>query len=375
MTKVLKGAAAFVRRELVLCIAVLLAIISAFFVPPSGEYFDYIDWDTLCQLFALMAVMKGFQSAGLFSFLAEKLLKRAHTTRRIMFVLVFLPFVMSMVITNDVALITFVPFALTVLSLSGNDRLAVPLVILQTIAANLGSMFTPIGNPQNLYLFARSGMSFGGMLLLMLPYVLLSAAGLAGIIMCFKSSPVLCELPRTELAGAFPLTWPAVFFVLCLLGLFNVLPPAYVAAIVFAFLVIFARPVLKKIDYSLLLTFFALFIFTGNLGALPAFKSALSSVISGNEVLVAVLASQVISNVPAALLLSGFTNNYSALIVGCNIGGLGTLIASMASLISFKEYARAHAEGRGKYLLQFTLYNLAFLAALIALYFLLINII
>ena len=157
------------RREAVLSAAMALAVVSAFFVPPSAEYLGYIDWDTLALLFSLMAVMKGFQQAGLFICLANSLLRRAHGTRALLAVLVGLPFVGSMIVTNDVALITFVPFGLVSLRMARQERLIVPLVVLQTVAANLGSMLTPMGNPQNLYLYAKSGMSFGSLCLLMAP--------------------------------------------------------------------------------------------------------------------------------------------------------------------------------------------------------------
>lgn len=371
MKKFLGAVAHFVKGEVVLCVAVLLAIISSCFVPPSAAYLDYIDWDTIALLFSLMAVMKGFQRAGLFSFLANKLLRHANTSKKIMAVLVFAPFFFSMAVTNDVSLITFVPFALIVLKAAGLSNLVIPTVVLQTLAANLGSMLTPIGNPQNLYLYNASGMSFGALVLTMLPYVALSGAGLLGVILCFKSTPVkMVEVPST-LGGAFSLGWPVVFFVVCLLSLFDIVSSLIIAAVVFVFLLIADRKTLLMVDYSLLLTFVALFIFIGNMGNIPAFRDFLSSIISGNELIVAVLASQVISNVPAALLLSGFSSQWSALIVGCNIGGLGTLIASMASLISYKSLAKEYPQSRGKYLLQFTVYNVAFLAVLIGLSFLL----
>lgn len=371
MNKVFSAAWRFAKREAVLCIAVLLAVISMCFVPPDIGYLDYIDWDTIAQLFALMTVMKGFQSVGLFSFLAHKLLKRADSTRKIMLVLVFLPFFFSMVATNDVALITFVPFALVVLRLSDSLRLAVPLVILQTLAANLGSMLTPMGNPQNLYLYAQSGMSFGELVLTMLPYCALSAVGLFAVVMCFRSAPVACGVPSAPLGSVFGLVWPAVGFVLCMLALFDIIPPLIVAAALLVFGLIAARGVLAKVDYSLLGTFAALFIFIGNIGNIGPFRDFLSSVISGRETPVAVLASQVISNVPAALLLSGFSDGWHALVVGCNLGGLGTLIASMASLISYKEIARNFPEKRVRYLLVFTAYNVAFLAVLMGMWALL----
>ena len=364
MKNFLGAAARFVKREAVLCIAVLLAVISMFFVPPNAGYADYIDWDTLALLFSLMAVMKGFQRTGLFDYLANKLLKRANTSKKLMAVLVFLPFFLSMVVTNDVSLITFVPFALIVLKSAGLHRLILPTVVLQTLAANLGSMLTPIGNPQNLYLYNASGMSFGELVLTMLPYVALSGIGLLVAVLLFKSSPVGEVEVQTELKGAFALSWPAVFFVCALLGLFDVIPTIAVAAAVLLFLLVADRKTLAKIDYSLLGTFVALFIFIGNMGNIQAFRTFLSSVIEGNEVIVAVLASQVISNVPAALLLSGFSAEWPALVVGCNIGGLGTLIASMASLISYKSIARECPERRGAYIVQFTIFNIIFLAAL-----------
>ena len=364
MKNFLGAAARFVKREAVLCIAVLLAVISMFFVPPNAGYADYIDWDTLALLFSLMAVMKGFQRAGLFDYLANKLLKRANTSKKLMAVLVFAPFFLSMVVTNDVSLITFVPFALIVLKSAGLHRLILPTVVLQTLAANLGSMLTPIGNPQNLYLYNASGMSFGELVLTMLPYVALSGIGLLVAVLLFKSSPVNEVEVQSQLKGAFALSWPAVFFVCALLGLFDVIPTIAVAAAVLLFLLVADRKTLAKIDYSLLGTFVALFIFIGNMGNIQAFRTFLSSVIEGNEVIVAVLASQVISNVPAALLLSGFSAEWPALVVGCNIGGLGTLIASMASLISYKSIARECPGRRGAYIVQFTIFNIIFLAAL-----------
>ena len=371
MTLPIRRILGFLRRETVLCVAVALAVASAFVVPPSADYLGYIDWDTLALLFSLMAVMKGYQQIGIFARLSDALLRRVATTRGMVMVLVFLPFFLSMVVTNDVSLITFVPFALVVLRMAGWERLIVPTVILQTIAANLGSMLTPMGNPQNLYLYAQSGMSFGELVLTMLPYCALSAVGLFAVVMCFRSAPVACGVPSAPLGSVFGLVWPAVGFVLCMLALFDIIPPLIVAAALLVFGLIAARGVLAKVDYSLLGTFAALFIFIGNIGNIGPFRDFLSSVISGRETPVAVLASQIISNVPAALLLSGFSDGWHALVVGCNLGGLGTLIASMASLISYKEIARNFPEKRVRYLLVFTAYNAAFLAVLMGMWALL----
>ncbi len=361
----------FVRGETVLCVAVVLALISMLAVPPSPTYAGYIDWDTLAMLFSLMAVMKGFQKLGLFTWLGSRLLQRTASTRKMIFVLVFLPFVLSMVITNDVSLITFVPFGLIVLRMIGREKLVVPLVVLQTVAANLGSMMTPMGNPQNLYLYARSGMGFGRFCLLMLPYVVASAICLVVLVAFTKSVPVHGVAVETGLGKPKALVCCAIGFGLCLLGIFNIVPPLAIAALTLIFLLFADRTLLASVDYSLLGTFVAFFIFVGNLGNITLFQNFLASLLEHNVVLVAVLASQAISNVPAALLLSGFTDHWAELMVGCNLGGLGTLIASMASLISYKFVVKDYPEQKRRYLFWFTVCNLGLLVVLVLLDFLL----
>lgn len=354
----------FIRNEAVLCAALFLAFLSCFFVPPSVAYFSYIDWDTLALLFSLMAVMKGFQKAGFFVYTANLLLKRMTTTRAVLFLLVFLPFMFSMVITNDVALITFVPFGLIVLRIAGQERLAVLQVVLQTIAANLGSMLTPMGNPQNLYLYNQSHIGFGAFCALMLPYVLASGICLAILIAFIKPAPISALPLSAGLGGPATLFCCAVGFALCLLGLFKIVSPVAIAIAVLVLLLWKDRKLLGSIDYSLLGTFFAFFIFVGNLASIPRFQNFLSQVLTDHVELVAILTSQIISNVPAALLLSGFTDQWRQLIIGCNLGGLGTLIASMASLISYKMIGREYPEQRKRYLRWFTLLNIGFLIVL-----------
>ncbi len=374
MTLPIRRILGFLRRETVLCVAVVLAIASAFVVPPSADYLGYIDWDTLALLFSLMAVMKGYQQIGIFARLSDALLQRVATTRGMVMVLVFLPFFLSMVVTNDVSLITFVPFALVVLRMAGWERLIVPTVILQTIAANLGSMLTPMGNPQNLYLYARSGMGFGELVTLTLPYVAVSGIVLAAVIGVGlrRPKPVqgvsvdvhVCPVDvhvcrRRSLVGC------TGGFVLCLLAIFGLVPPWAIAALAAVTLLVVNRRVLASVDYSLLATFVAFFIFIGNMGNIGPFRDLLAVMLEGRVQIVSVLASQIVSNVPAALLLSGFTDDWSGLIVGCNLGGLGTLIASMASLISYKMVAREYPQRRGRYLLWFTIANVALLALLL----------
>ena len=372
----------FVKREAVLSVAAALALLSALAVPPDGAYLGYIDFRTLAILFSLMTVMAGLRQQGVFDRMGRALLALTGSTLQLVLVLVGLCFFGSMLITNDVALLTFVPFTFVVLASLGaetREKLALPVVCMQTVAANLGSMLTPIGNPQNLYLYGKSGMGMGAFVALMLPYTLASLALLAGwaLWLCRGGSPVRKGTAGPFLApqeGARPdrrIIWmDAALFIVCLLAVVRVLPYGAAFAAVLAATLLADRATLGRVDYSLLLTFVAFFIFIGNLGRVEAFSAWLQQIIAGREVPVAVLASQVTSNVPAALLLSGFTQEVEGLIVGTNLGGLGTLIASMASLISYRQIAREEPARKGEYFKLFTLSNLAFLAALLGLWLL-----
>ncbi len=372
MKHLLKQILSFLRREVVLTVAWILALITMFLVPPDGQYPDYIDLHTLGLLFALMAVIAGLQRLGLFSRLGRALLRRTHTTRQLEAVLIFLPFFTSMAVTNDVALITFVPFALEVLRLTGLEGRAIPIVAMQTIAANLGSMTTPIGNPQNLYLYSRYGLSMGQFFSRMLPFTVLAFALLLAFVLARGSHPVSVPSQAEELpADKKRLILLAALFLLCLAVVAKAIPLWAVCLLVLVALLLTDRGALAGVDWGLLATFVGFFIFVGNLGRIPVFTQLFRQLLPGNEVAVSVLASQVISNVPAALLLSGFGGDPEALLIGVNLGGLGTLIASMASLISYKYIARALPERKGRYLLWFTLSNLVFLAALLALWLLL----
>ena len=366
----------FIKRESVLSAAVLLALVSAFFVPPDADYWDYIDRHTLIVLFSLMTVMALLQRQGVFERLGRALLSRTKSLLQILFVLVGLCFFGSMFITNDVSLLTFVPFTFVVLENLGGDalrQLAVPTVCMQTVAANLGSMLTPIGNPQNLYLFGKSGMSIGEFIALMLPYSLASLVLL--IVWCIALGRRRTVTGTAAVTGGTdtPLDAKraalyALLFLVCLLAVMRIVPDAAVLALVLVCALLADRKALAGVDYSLLLTFVAFFVFIGNLGRIPAFSSWLQSILAGHEVLAAVIASQVTSNVPAALLLSGFTSETEALIIGTNLGGLGTLIASMASLISYRKIARALPDTKGRYFRTFTVSNILFLAALLGLW-------
>ncbi len=371
----------FFQKETVLCIALVLAVLSSFVILPDKEYIDYIDFRTLAILFCLMSVMAGLQKLGIFRMIAEGMLCKVGSCGQIIAILVLLCFFFSMLITNDVALITFVPFTFIVLRLLGEEqvrRLTIPVVVLQTIAANLGSMLTPIGNPQNLYLYGKAGLSVGAFLQLMLPYTLISFVLLLICIFILgkKQKNAALEVrfaERTSILGKEKgLAVYLILFVLCLLSVAHVVSVWITLAVVLVVLLMMDRQVLTKVDYSLLLTFVGFFVFIGNMGRIPAFREFLQGIIMGNEVVTAVVSSQVISNVPAALLLSGFTADYQSLIIGTNLGGLGTLIASMASLISYKYVAHESADignhTKGKYLLWFSVTNICFLAVLMVVY-------
>lgn len=357
----------FVKKEVVLVVATVLAIISAFVVPPSMAYMEYIDWHVLELLFCLMAVMAGLQKCGLFDWLGEALLKRTKKVWQLCLVLVMLCFFLSMLITNDVALITFVPFAILALEKSGQQRLLIPVVVLQTVAANLGSMLTPIGNPQNLYLYNLSQMGLGEFVLCMLPNTAISFVLLVVGLFFIKGkndAVTQSDMGASKVEKKQTVTY-MVLFVLSLMVVAKVLAIEIVLAIVLATVFVVDKEVLKTVDYCLLFTFISFFIFTGNLGNIPAIRETLQALVNGRELIVGVVASQAISNVPAALLLSGFTSDYRALLAGVNIGGLGTLIASMASLISYKILANHYDEKKGSYFKWFTIVNILFLIVLL----------
>ena len=356
----------FIQKETVLCIAALCAVATMFLVPPDGEYLHYIDWRVLCLLLCLMAVVAGFKSLGAFDWLTWQLLRRIGSGRILGVTLVLLPFFCSMLVTNDVALIVFVPFTLALLEGLRCRRSMVPVIVLQTVAANLGSMATPVGNPQNLYLYAAYSLEAGEFFSVVLPLTVLSGAALT-----LAALPVLPrKLPERKLqeeriSSVGKLGLYAGLFVLCLLTVFRVVDYRLSTVAVVAALALADRKLLKEIDFMLLLTFVCFFVVSENLGRVEAVRAFLQSLLSGSTLLTAVGASQVISNVPAAVLLSAFTEDWPALLAGVNIGGLGTPIASLASLITLKLYMRWPGAKVGRFMVVFTVANLLGLALLL----------
>ena len=330
MAKLIDTGIEFFKRETIFTISLILAIISCFFVPPNVNYLNYINWDTIILLLVIMVIVEILKNLSVFEMMVRKLLARVGNTRGLVLVLVFTCFFSSIFITNDVSLIIFVPFSILALRKVQRTDLIILTVSLQTIAANVGCMVLPIGAPHNIVMYTVSNIPFESFFLLLLPYIVVSVAFLA-VLMLFA--------PKDDIS------LPAM-------GKIEVDRKD------------FAKRVLLGVDYYLLLTFIALFVLIGNLENIPFFNSLFTRWIAGNEVLWGILASQVISNVPAAILLSGFSTNYEAIIVGINIGGFGTLIASMANLISYKILARECNEFKIRYLVIFTVLNVVLLLVL-----------
>lgn len=373
----------FIKQETVLLVAFILAVVSMFFVPPSASYIEYIDFKVLGILLSLMIIMSALQRTGIFDRIGISLLNHTKTTRQLYLVLVLLCFFSSMLITNDVALITFVPFAMLTLKKAQLENDIIFVLVMQTIGANLGSMLTPVGNPQNLYLYNISNTSIVDFLMLTLPYTAISFVLIIMAVFCRKSTSISIKLQDENLTNMNQFDKPkttdtknskhntymifiySILFILGILTVCRVIPYYILLAIVVIAVIICDKKTFAYVDYSLIFTFICFFIFIGNLGNIQYIKEFLESVVKGNEVITGVVASQAISNVPAGLMLSGFTENYSMLTIGVNIGGLGTLIASMASLISYKLYAHSYNQNKGKYFACFTIWNLVFLVILL----------
>ena len=360
----------FLKKEPVLTIAAAAAIISCFFFRPGKEYLSYIDPSVIILLFCLMLVVAGLMKANLFGVISSRILKASDNSRTITLMLVNITFISAMLITNDVALITLVP--LTAGLMSENDRSQlVPAVVMETVAANLGSMMTPFGNPQNLYLYRFYDMSAGHFLKVVLPYGIISLL-LINILTLVLIKNNKLEVVRTDAAVIEDkrlLAVYAVMFVVCVLTVLKIINVYICFGIVVCACLITGWKLIKKVDYFLLLTFCAFFIFVGNMGNIEPVKNAISSLVQGREFISGVAASQVISNVPAAIMLSGFSGKADALLLGTDIGGLGTLVASLASLISYKQYAASEGADVKRYMVVFTLVNLLFLTTLCAVYF------
>lgn len=356
----------FIKKETVLCVAAACAIATMFIVPPDREYLHYIDFRVLCLLLCLMAVVAGLKGIGLFHWLTCQLLERIKSGYVLSVTLVLLPFFSSMFVTNDVALIIFIPFTLMLLQQLGYRRSIIPVTVFQTIAANLGSMATPVGNPQNLYLYAFYNLGIGEFFSVVLPLTAVSLIALtAASIPLLPKNLQKQDMEKTDIASTRKLLIYMALFVLCLLTVFRVIPYLLTTSITVIVLFLADRKLLKEIDYMLLLTFVCFFTVSENLGRVDGIRIFLQQLLQANTLLTAVGTSQIISNVPAAVVLSGFTDQWQQLLTGVNIGGLGTPIASLASLITIKFYMGWPGSRIGRFIAYFTAANIIALAILL----------
>ncbi len=351
----------YLKRNKVFCIAAIAAIITCFFVPPDKAYFEYFDWTTLVCLFLTLAVICAFRNIKFFTIVSRKLVLFSGNLRSLFFLLIAITFIGSMIIANDMALITFLPLGYFAVSVAKQEKYTPYLFILQNISANLGGMLTPFGNPQNLYLYSYFKIPTLEFCSIMFPPFLLAIAMLA--ICCLFVKPIKLEISEKfaeKLRIKHTLLY-SVLFIFSILIVFRIIPFWIGLVIVPAVLFAVDKEALLMVDYALLGTFFFFFIFAGNLSRIDAVNSALSALLQKDTLLVSVLSCQGISNVPSAILLSRFTSNYKALLMGVNIGGTGTLIASLASLITFSEHRILYPGHTKRYFWLFTLINAIFL--------------
>ena len=363
---VLHNVTDFLRANTVLVIAAALALATSIIVPPDSEYLGYFDFRTLTCLFCTLAVICALKGIGFFSFLAKKIVVGTGNLRMAVLSLVYITFIGSMLIANDMALLTFLPLGFFVLKETGRKEYMAFTFIMQNIAANLGGMLTPFGNPQNLFLYSRFEIPTGQFMLTMLPPFLISVALITLSCIVFVK-PHKLALENNDIKK-LPLKRTVIYLVLFAFSIFivfRVIPYVTGLIIIPLALIFLDKKALLRVDYGLLLTFVCFFIFAGNMGRIDAVRNIFSSLLEKNTLLVSSLSCQVISNVPTSILMSQFTSNWRELLVGVNIGGAGTLIASLASLITFKEYSLHEPKKTGFYILLFSVINFAFLGILL----------
>lgn len=343
----------FLKKECVLVIAVTLAILSSFISIPK---MSYIDFKVLILLFNLMVVVAAFKELKVLDSIAIGLLKKCNTYTSISLALVFITFISSMIVTNDVALITFVPLSIVIARKANINVLKI--VVFQTLAANLGSSFTPMGNPQNLFIYSFYNLSPIDFFKITLPIVILAVLFLVLLVFKDKKMNLSLDLEDVKIDNKRDVYLFGGLFLIILLSVFHVIDYKVTFLITIVMVLILNKKLFSQVDYSLLITFIGFFIFVGNISTMDVVKNFMEGILNSpkSTFLASVLSSQVISNVPATMLLSGFTDHFKELLLGVNIGGMGTLIASLASVISYKIYASEF--GNDNYMKSFTFYNI-----------------
>ena len=353
------------KANAVMFIAMALAAVTMIIVPPDEEYIGYFDFKTLTCLFTVLCVVCALRNVRFFYTLAEKIIKRFKNARLAVLALVYITFIGSMLIANDMALLTFLPLGYFVLVSSKKEKYMCVTFILQNIAANLGGMLTPFGNPQNLYLYSRFNIPDGEFMLIMLPCFLLAILMITAACLIFiKPEP----LEVTGVERRLPPVRVSVYLVLfafSILCVFRFIPYVLALIIIPVAILLMDRRALLDVDYGLLLTFVFFFIFSGNMARIDAVRDLFSMLLDKSTLVVSAISCQFMSNVPTAILLSQFTDNYKELLLGVNIGGCGTIISSLASLITFREYAQHNPGKSGRYLLVFSAFNFTFLITML----------
>lgn len=366
MELVISNARGFAKKNAVMLIAFAAALITSLFVPVDKEYIGYFDFKTLSCLFCVLAVVCALKDINFFFVIARKIVHFFKTARMSILALVYITFIGSMLIANDMALLTFLPLGFLVLSSTGKQKYMAFTFIMQNIAANLGGMLTPFGNPQNLYLYTKFNIPNGEFMGIMAPPFILSVVLITLCCIIFvKNEPLMISDEKIELNGKRTALYLALF-ALAIAIIFRGIP-YWIGLIIIPAVLFFAdRHALESVDYPLLFTFVFFFIFAGNMARMDAVRNFFSALLSKNTLLFSALSCQCISNVPSAILLSQFTGNYAELLIGVNVGGVGTLIASLASLITFREYVKHDPKSTRRYIAEFSAFNFGFLIILIA---------
>ncbi len=354
----------FIKKNVVFCIAVVAAVVTSVFVPPDAEYLTYFDWKTLVCLFLTLAVVCALRNIKFFTILARQLVRITGNLRSLFVMLICITFIGSMIIANDMALITFLPLGFFALSTTGKESYMAYLFILQNISANLGGMLTPFGNPQNLYLYSYFNIPTGEFCAIMLPPFLLAISLLMLACLFVKPHKLNIDEVFPEKLNVRRTVLYLALFALSILIVFGIVPLVLGLILIPIVLFIADKESLLMVDYPLLATFFFFFIFAGNLSRIGAINEFFSYLLSKDTLLVSILSCQGISNVPTAILLSRFTNDYRSLLLGVNIGGTGTLIASLASLITFSEFRILYPGHSKRYFVMFTVINVIFLVVM-----------
>ncbi len=353
----------FLKKNIVMTVALIAAIVTSFFVPIDKEYLGYFDFKTLTCLFCVLAVVCALKNISFFYLMAKKIVIFFKNARLCILALVYITFIGSMLIANDMALLTFLPLGYFVLTTSKLHNYMAFTFIMQNIAANLGGMLTPFGNPQNLYLYSKFNIPTDEFVQIMLPPFVVSVILIT--VCCLFIKPVKIEITDEETHISKPRTvFYLLLFALSIAIVFRGIP-YYLGLIIIPFCLFFTdRKALKDVDYPLLFTFVFFFIFAGNMARITIIKELFSTLLNKSTLIFSIVSCQIISNVPSAILLSQFTENYRELLIGVNVGGTGTLIASLASLITFREYVKHNPGKTLYYIAMFSLFNFGFLIIL-----------